>query len=761
MDEMGQEEPTTERIKSFRAMMSVQRWQREVSKAQEKARIMEEVCQKHAGGLSWHRSLKEVAQEVKWSTFVHWQRKRKRYSGPLWERLVDTRIPPPGARIDESIRKAACLIRRMDRSVNTARAREQLVAEYNAAGHLSDTSLRRIWSSAGLTYIEGESRGRSSEEVVQHSGGGGLALLLAADVETGSSTSLAREVLAGGRLSAQQQGAVEEYEEGPEERNANGQFMAPYNRSWREVVEPGEADGRWASDEAKRGQRVLKDVSLLGQSEWTLSRKLLSMGVVPLLTERRGFTGLEGPAGAWLGVLGGVAYMPATLSKALSELALLNIAEVFWSSHAQRWYGLSQRWSGGEEPWLQYAVYIDATQDPYWTHRFALSGKVSRVGRVMPCLSKVAVMAGGGVPILAETVAGTVSLQSRLLPLLERLDEVVGEGEVGRLTIIDAEMSTARLLTMLMQETSHVFISVLKSHALKSATVEAIGSWESFRERDEVRELEVVLHGRSAPPGGLNLRGVEMRRVGSRNPTPTIFGTNADPEWLSTADVAKAYLSRWPHQEQLFRDARNGGGAERSHGYGGEFIANVALQTKLERARSRVVAAERKIAATENAREVLEASRNELPVALRKSHDKAIAIARTGARQAKQALQKTRSERDRLETMPRLIYARDPNRDSMMTCCKLTVLMLVEFALKEYFDGARMELRTFIEQFVMLPVTVRTSASRILYQIHANPRNHAHMEMLRVACAVINVRKLRLGKRRLEYELVDLESRGP
>ena len=66
-----------------------------------------------------------------------------------------------------------------------------------------------------------------------------------------------------------------------------------------------------------------------------------------------------------------------------------------------------------------------------------------------------------------------------------------------------------------------------------------------------------------------------------------------------------------------------------------------------------------------------------------------------------------------------------------------------------------MEWRTFIEQFVMLPVTVRTSSRRVLYQIHANPRKPKRMAQLAAALEEINRRRLHRGKQLLVYELVD------
>lgn len=440
---------------------------------------------------------------------------------------------------------------------------------------------------------------------------------------------------------------------------------------------------------------------------------------------------------------------------------MLGVNDAMWNDHAARWCEVSQRWTADGPAWLQLAVYIDATQDPYWTSRFALSGKVSRVGRVMPCLTRVAVTAGPGVPLLVETAPGTVSLKSKLIDVLERLDEAVGKQEVGRLTIVDAEMGTRRLLATLFLDLRRPFITVLKGGTLKAAKLTPAGDWQPYRQQDELRELDVLFDkGDGIPAEGLSLRGVEMRRPSSRRPSSTIFVTDLHPDALPTSLLADAYLSRWPHQEQVFRDARNGGGGNRSHGYGGGYVTHVALETRLDKAGRTVARTEQQLAGAIELHEQASSQPN-ADNARSAAHGKDVRkVTEREVKRLTKALGKAQGDLERLRTMPRQIYARDPTRDNIMTCLKLHTLMLVEFVLKEYFGGLRMEWRTFIEQFNMLPVTVRTSPTRVLHQIHANPRQPARMDDLRCACEVINERSLRRGKHRLVFEVIDPDSPG-
>ena len=752
---MGLAEPVTEEALLLRSHFRPEKWEQLVRDAEGRAEVVEAVVRRRQeGGLSWRKCLGAVAGDVEWPTFLHWRRRYVGRTGPAWERLLDERLPPPPTRIPEEIRVAACLVRRTDRGINAEGTRQVLVAQFGDKGAISDASLRRIWAAAGLSYeAPPRADGSAPGEAVEHfSGGGGLALLAAAAAEVGSARRLAAAVQSSGEVRAGEQGEVEVREPEADERDDHGRFTARYNERWGELLEPGEADGRFGPDAEKRRHRPLSELPSLGMREGTLATKLMAMGLTPLLTERRGFDGLDGPAGGWLGVLGGTAYMPSTLDKALSELGLLEVQEALWSAHARVWHEAAVRWSGDSPGWLQCVAYVDSTQDPYWTRRFARAGKVSRTGRVMPSVSEVALHGGPGVPLWVETHAGTASLKARLRPLLAKLDEALGEGEVGRLTIVDSEIANAGLLWAFSEETNRAFVTVLKGNVLQGATVEAAGAWHRFRRRDRVREMTVVVRGKGAPEEGVEFRGVEMSREG-RRPRSTLFVTNAaEKGGLTTSQVPAAYLSRWPHQEQGFRDRRNGGGGNRTHGYTGAEVTNVALETKLEEAARRVERAE--VAARSAAETAAEVAvlRKETRSAAAK---KAVTLADREARKRAKAAERAKEQLAKLQSMPRTIYARDTGRDNLMTCLKLHVLMLVEWALREYFGGLRMEWRTFIESFVMLPVTVRTTKRRVLYELHANPRQPERTAQLKAACEEVNRRALRRGERRLVFAVLD------
>jgi hypothetical protein len=774
---MTAQTPESPEAMALHARLSAARWAHVVAQAHVRAEIFDAVVA-HQGQTKqgWRRSLAAVSPSTHWSSFVNWKRRFGQRSGPSWERLLDeSRPPPPKPAIAEEIVRAALNLRRGDRSMTTDTARGHLVAVFAAPGKVSDAWLRRVWKASDLKYIAKPGASKSGqfagdtdgpgapndveEEVEYFSGGGGLAMLAAAEAELGCIMALAKSALQAGKDHSAKQILGANTDDDAAERGEHGKFTAEYNARRRGATPPGEADARWASDKAKAAQRPLATLQTLARQPGTLTAKMLAMGASPLLMESRGFDGLAGPAGAWLGALGGVAYMPATLDKSLTELGLLDVGPAMWRDHAQSWHKIARPWAGPETSWLRTAVYIDGTADPYWTQRFAKSGKVSRVGRVMPCLSRIAVNSGAGVPLLVESHVGAVSLKKRLLPMLAELDAAIGpEAGVGRLTVVDSEAGTAGMMWAMHGQTEAIFITVIKGQVLAGAHICNEGPWQTYRERDQLREVDFHIRGKDAPAEGLNFRGVQMHRDDSRHPHTTLFATNAHEDDLPAAKVADYYLLRWPRQEQIFRKARDGGGLNHSHGYGGGEVQHVALVSKLERAELSVAAAQKKL-------ERANATRNELVKALADAPQQAckpaMALADKQVRDMEKQSTRRQAEQAELQTTPTQIYARDTGRDSIMTCLKLTVMALLEFVLKEYFGGVAMEWRTFITQLVPMPVTVRSSANRCVYQFHPNPRNPALMADVAVAVTAINLRGLRRGRQRLVFEVLPVAVRGP
>jgi hypothetical protein len=640
------------------------------------------------------------------------------------------------------------------------RIRETLQAVHGPEAVLCDNTIRGILQEAGLW--KPHPRTGPVEKVTELHGGGGLVLLLAAELETGAVRSVAEAALS---VATSQEGGGGLARSEDEARDGRGRFTSEYNVRRQKRYESAGIDPLFHSVQDVRGERDLGRLQVGRMKAETLWARLSVIVALPLVTERRGMAGLDGPMGAWLAAFSPFAYKAGSAEKTLSELKLLEAGGVMWEAHATTWGQVVSRWSrdGG---WRQSVVYVDATSDPYWTERFTVSSKVARTGRIQPSLSRVSLSAGPGVPIFMDVVSGTVKLKDHLLDLLGRMDDLLGPGELGRVTVVDAECGNAAMLQAFASWSERDLVTVLKGSQRQGKMLQDPGPWQSFRERDRVREARVVL------AAGLSVRVVEMERVGSRHPTTTWFATTAGEEMLPTTEVAGIYLSRWPSQEDLFRRGRDGAGLERSHGYGVSKTQNVAVLTKREKADATVqrwnVELRGAISSHIDARLAVEDAKARL--AERKTVGEELdGRNRLGLRQARGRLQAAEKrvravERDRekalreqrkQQTMPDEIYVRDTALDSMTTCLKMALLALLEFICQEYLGGSRITPRSFAEAFVALPVRIRERRHEIIYEVEPNPRNPEMMALLKAAFERINARQLRRGDRRLVARMRD------
>lgn len=738
--------------------VSPTRWAQIVQKAQAQARIVDEVRALHRSqGISLSKALRLVSPTTPWPTFQYWSGRVEDDREVSWEKLLDRRVPPRPKTIPKTVRSSAISLRHAKPGMECEEAREHLVRQHGEAGRISDSSLFRIWQDADLL----QEMQVEQEDEQQFHGGAGLALIGAAADETGVMVALAEAARAEAFNTVDRVAKLNlEIPPEPVGRDEMGRLTKAYNEAARAGTADGEQDARWGPDYVKRQKRALERLQVLKHQPHTWSMKLFVIGLIPLITGRRGFDGLDGPLGEWLGVLGGVAYMPATLDKFLAQMAFLDVEDALWQAHAEFSREMAVRWAAakGVPAWMALIMYIDATQDSYWTTKYAKSGPVSRTGRVGPCLSRITITAGPGVPLLMETYSGSVSLKTELPRVLERVDGLIGEGELGRLTVIDAEMATGKLLYALSADPRRAFITVLKGRNIaRDFKPTGTGEWQQYRERDQIRDGEVVVHGEGVPECGVKLRAVEMRREG-RHSQSTYFGTGGcGAASREPSEVVDAYLSRWPNQEHLFRNARNGLGLDKTHGYGGEMIHHVAIETKEEEAENRCRRAQERIANAEVAVHAVKRLAKEINETGTDNAAFLVKAAKAELRSAKSSRQSADRELAEIKSTPREIYQRDSARENVVTSLTMTVLVLIEYVLREFFGGSPMELRTFIEHFVNLPVTMVTTNSEVRYRVHINTRNSDRAQQMRRGCEEVTRRRIRRGSKILVFEAVDPE----
>lgn len=763
--------PTRPDLLELHACLSADCWEKRYQEARARVRVVQALLARCGQCKPGRADLRAVVPREDRTNALRWWTRHQEGEGEPWERLFDRRAPERPWQTPEAWRAAVEALGALSPVPSCEQIRTALVRRFGEAARLGDTTIRAILHAAGLATSGPVAP--SKEKVVELSGGGGLVLLLAAARETGATEQMAEAV---SRLARRQVAPANGGRPEAGGRDEAGHFTAEYNQF--RLAQLAEQDlPFFRSVTEARPEKDLTRLRLCRLSPRTLANHLLCLTALPLVTERRGTVGLDGPAGAWLAALDSVPYRAKTLEKTLEELKWLGADDALWSCHAQLWLSVSARWTAGSpDSWRQLALYVDATNDPWWTQRFATCGKVSRTGRVQPSLQRVVVSAGPGVPILGEVISGHRHLGQELTQLLDQVDRSAGPGQVRRITVVDAECCYLELLHGFAGHPARDIVTVLKGALGQGKELLSPGPWQPFRERDQLREGQVVL-GTGPGQQKLTLRVVEMARPDSRRPQPTRFVTTAAVETLSTRDVAEAYLHRWPYQEDLFRRGRDGAGLERSGGFGAHAVTHVAVIEKREKAQRRLRAAALASAEARGAEAdaVLQQAAAEERVAQRRAqgetldgrHQLGVRLAeqrlterRREAQAARRQQEQAQQELARLEATPSEIFVRDTALESVSTCIKLLLLALLEFVCQEYLGGRRITPRLFIESFVQLPVTIRRSRHQVVYEVAPNPRDPETTALLRQALDVVTKRKLRLDGRALVARLREPAARS-
>jgi hypothetical protein len=342
----------TDAAKHMKRCSSAERWATLVKDAERKAGVLFAVTQHVEAGLSERQAVKRVG--VPRPTLQYWSRQVRQGDGPVWERLLYKRMPPEPKTVPDCVRLAIPGLRVANPGMSCEEARKLLIGKYGAEGAVSDTYLKRIWAANGLAREPGGLVPKRTE--VRYEGGAGLVFLNAAVHETQAPQKLGKAVVEGREEILAQDAGVEKVLSEVGGRDDWGRFTPEYNKNVRAGLEPGALDPRLASDNVKRDHRRLSSLALATSNEETIANKLLALGSVFLLTERRGCDGVDTHRGRQFELLDIHAYKSRTLDKFLGEMAVLGVADALWEAHAITWTGYAKSWAGNDAGWKQYAL---------------------------------------------------------------------------------------------------------------------------------------------------------------------------------------------------------------------------------------------------------------------------------------------------------------------------------------------------------------------------------------------------------------------
>lgn len=746
---------------------------------------MRAILDKVANGMSLNAAIAKVlpANRRSWAL-----RRVSAYREQGFEALIDTRTPRE-PKVSGACAQAVQAAREVNPRVTVSEVLEVLRKQRISPLPSASTIKREFSRVDERRKYARKKAARDATEVIELSLAGGE-LLVAAEIETGGIAALTDVVVKLG-VQAVEASKGKTPTKDVELRDAHGKFTGRYNRARRRKRGEEVASYLRTAEEKAEG-RVPSWPRFVDERPKTIDAKLRMLVFCWMVVESKGWDALRAPDVASLESLTGFAYMPSTLAKFVSALAISGAAQPLIEAVGRRWHEVAQEhW---QEPGAMAALYIDNHAKEVWTSLFTQSGKVSHINRVMPCITTTYAHTGAGTPLVLSVQSGSAPLAPRLVDLVDRA-ETVFETDVQRAVVIDSEGCTFDLL-MSFAKAKRVVVTPLKpSRVPELELTYTRGSYyRPYREHDELRIAHATLvhksSGRSLEVGALLVRR-------AHRDMDTVLLTTGIALGMEGHDLADLYFRRWPVQENAFKDAVVLGLNEH-RGNCGRVVANVAVISELERLESRTKrdanalrelvgsAAALEEEANERARD---AQRAESALATRRQRfDEAIAegkisgkvFTRTAldhqralvhaeacakaANKARTALDKNLAQRTTIEGRAEDIATRkkrlepqrtirqlDVTQDTILTAAKLTAAQLISFVLREYLPSMPMTPQTFVQRVLCVHGRKEITSDHELVVFYENPRDPLINEALRKACERINRRELRRNNRKLRF----------
>lgn len=757
-------------------------WERRLADADAQSTVIEAVEQAKQQGEPYGAAIARLAPGWGKSTY---RKRRRKYRRDGVKGLMNLHLGGATRSLSPEVRQAICLLRRANRQMTAGRIAEVVKEQFGVALDLS--SINKVLKAEGLERQRGPvSRKEPVTEELQFAG---AAFFQIADQELGCSAGLAEQIVAQARQAPEPEPIAELRDEAAG-REEQGRFGPGYNQA--RAKGDAKLGPAFRSVAEQREEVDLRKRKLVKESLETVQRKVQAAIALPLLTEAGRTTQLDDYRGGHgIAEFCGVRYTGDTIDRFLRDAKYLDLATPLSEHFARFWLAHEPRGTDNTPP-AGVGVYLDGVTKPVWTRFFTRAGKVSSTGRVMPCLEQIFIHTGTGTPLFWWPFSGTVNLAAQTLPLIKKLEEIVGEGWCAqRLFVIDSGGSAVWVFKEFDDaknggKKKRLFITMMRDNQVSDLSkVTELTPWQPYRNGDEIAEGWALLndsHDDKAPPYRIRVVVIRRRRKG----TLTILGTNAPAEKHGTEFIANTYFERWPRQEGRFRTFNQGTNFKAVIGYGKRLVQNVTVISKLDELQNRrknlTTSIEKQQEKVRSVRDKLRQARLRVNAAkARRARqdglvDEVVAARKIDRDLLQGRIEVTQAERERLamaegevrktekvaaaeeaklgkleRTLPevtkeiatleerREIYQSDTELDSLMTCFKLFFVLICEFVLREYFDGLRLSLHGFMRQVLSLPGT-RTLEGKVEHiRIKASP-NREIMQAVAAACERVNAR---------------------
>lgn len=780
------DEPTTADLMRVKSRISADSWQARVAQARRDEVQVSAILRRVKRGTSLNAAIAEElpANRRSWAL-----RRIPAYRTHGVEALIDTRTPR-----EPKVSVGCRQVVQAAREANPHVTREQVLAilgRQSTAALPSDSTIKREFArvDARRRYAQEKQDRAEKIEALPFAGG---ELLIAAEAETGAIAALTGLVVTMGKAAvAASDGKTPARDVA--HRNEEGHFTATYN-SLRRRKAGEEVASYLRSAEEKAEGRVPSWPRFVHERPATLDAKMRMLTFGWMVAGSKGWDSLRAPEVAGLSALTGLAYMPSTLAKFVSALAISGAGEPMLETVGRHWHGVAQtHW---QEPGAMAALYIDNHAKEVWSSLFMRSGKVSHLNRVMPCITTTYAHTGAGTPLVLSVQSGGAPLAPRLVQLVEHAEEVL-ETEVRRAVVIDSEGSTFDLLESF-TKANRVLITPLKPSRLPELKLRySRGSYyRPYREHDELRvATATLLHkstGRSLEVGALLVRRAHRKQ-------DTVLLTTGLALGMEGVDLTDLYYERWPLQENYFKNGKTVG-LNQHRGNCGRIVSNVAVVTELERLQCRATRnaealqkltadaaqrahdAQQRTREQERAKQALVTRRGRLDALVAQGktsgktfartaldHQQALAQAEASAKAAQKAsaaFDNNSARRAKLEQQnvdaaerkahlepQRTIRQLDVAQDAILTAVKLTALQLIVFVLREYLTSMAMTPETFLLRVFSIQGRKELRPGQELIVFYENPRDPKINDALRHACDILNKRAIRRQDRALRFDV--------
>jgi hypothetical protein len=780
-------EPTTAELVRVKSRISAESWRRRVEQARLDEVLLRKILDEEARGRSLNAAIRKVVPANRRSWVL---RRIPAYRKQGFEALIDSRTPREPA-VSVACRQVVQTAREMNPRVTPKEALE-ILRKQKISPLPSESTIKREFSRVDerRKYARKKAgRARDAVKVVELPLAGGE-VLAAAEIETGGIAALTAEVdqIAKQALTAS---AGQTPVKDVARRSARGQFTTTYNRARRRKHGEEVASYLRTAGEKAEG-RVPSWPRFVHEQRETIDAKLRMLVFGWMVAGSKGWDALRAPDVVGLESLTGFVYMPNTLAKFVSALAISGAAQPLIEAVGRRWHEVAQEhW---QEPGAMAALYIDNHAKEVWSSLFTQSGKVTHLNRVMPCITTTYAHTGAGTPLVLSVQSGSAPLAPRLIELVDRAETVL-ETEVRRAVVIDSEGCTFDLLESF-AEAKRVLITPLKPSRVPSLelTYTRGSYYRPYREHDELRIAQARLVHKSSGRS-LDIGALLVRR--DHRDWDTVLLTTGLALGMEGHELADLYFRRWPVQENAFKEAKVLGGSEH-RGNCARIVANVAVVSELERLESRASrdaqtlhdltdtaaalaqAADEQVRDQQRAESALATRRKRLDELIAQGkttgktfarvaldHQQALVHAETCTKTAtktRAALDKNAAQRATIEQHTSEIAVRrkrlepqrairqlDVTQDTILTATKLTAAQLISFALREYLPSMPMTPQTFVQRVLSVQGRKEIHRDRELVVLYENFRDPLVTDALRDACNRINQRDLHRDGRRLRF----------